>query len=241
MKETINSIRAALDELEQNQSTYEVERVLREVSAVELPQITTDVVDFLMPRLSTYEAAFYWYMFRHSILESGDQYVRTSVRRFQTDVVRSVRGRRHKGRQISEEQVRGSSRSLESIGAIRKEGEPGREGTLYKVLTPEEIEACREAMKARQTEEAQPVDVQTEVDHYNVRENRHEIFERDGYACVYCGKQLTRFTATLDHVTPVSVGGDNNYDNLVTACLSCNSKKSGKPLGDFLADHDPPP
>ena len=72
-------------------------------------------------------------------------------------------------------------------------------------------------------------------------ENRHKIFERDSYKCAYCDKQLTRFTATLDHVTPVSAGGDNNYDNVITACLQCNSQKTGKPLGDFLADRDQQP
>jgi len=34
-------------------------------------------------------------------------------------------------------------RALENIGAVRKEGEPNREGTLYRVLIPDEIGACR--------------------------------------------------------------------------------------------------
>jgi 5-methylcytosine-specific restriction endonuclease McrA len=47
---------------------------------------------------------------------------------------------------------------------------------------------------------------------------------------------LTRFTATLDHVTPVAEGGDNGFENLVTACFGCNSRKHKRPLGDFLAE-----
>jgi 5-methylcytosine-specific restriction endonuclease McrA len=62
------------------------------------------------------------------------------------------------------------------------------------------------------------------------------VFERDSYKCHYCGKQLTRFTATLDHLKPVSEGGDNSFDNLLTACLNCNSRKNRKAVGDFLAD-----
>lgn len=104
------------------------------------------------------------------------------------------------------------------------------------MLIPEEIEACREAMRAQQSEQRKSVEIELDIDFYNVRENRHKIFERDGYKCAYCDKQLTRFTATLDHITPVTAGGNNSYDNLVTACLECNSKKTGKPLGDFLAD-----
>ena len=84
------------------------------------------------------------------------------------------------------------------------------------------------------------VDIETDVVYYNVRENRHQIFERDRYKCAYCGKQLTRFTATLDHIKPVSDGGDNSYDNVTTACLACNSEKTGKPLGGFLADRRGP-
>ena len=78
-----------------------------------------------------------------------------------------------------------------------------------------------------------------EADLYNVRENRMKIYERDNYHCTYCGKQLTRFTATLDHITPVSEGGDNSAENLKTACLQCNSRKTSRPLGDFLAKSDP--
>ncbi|MFQ5954975.1 MAG: HNH endonuclease [Kiloniellales bacterium] len=130
---------------------------------------------------------------------------------------------------------------LQEIGAIRKEVEPDRSGTLYKVLIPEEIEAYREAMKTQQAEERKSVDISKQVDFYNVRENPHKIFERDCYKCVYCGKQLTRYTATLNHVTPVSAGGDNGYDNLVPACFACNSMKTGRPLGDFLAERENSP
>jgi uncharacterized protein with PIN domain len=126
---------------------------------------------------------------------------------------------------------------LVEIGAIRQEAEPTREGTLYRLLLPEEIEVCRK----RRAESSRPISIsadEREADFYNVRENRLKIFERDDYRCIYCGKQLTRFTATLDHVTPVSEGGDNSADNLKTACLQCNSRKTSRPLGDFLVAID---
>lgn len=80
---------------------------------------------------------------------------------------------------------------------------------------------------------------ENEVDYYNYRENRLKIYERDGYKCQHCGKQLTRFTATLDHVTAVSQGGDNSFENLITSCRECNSKKNARLLGDFMADMNP--
>ena len=44
------------------------------------------------------------------------------------------------------------------------------------------------------------------------------------------------FTATLDHIVPVEKDGDNSFDNLVAACLTCNSQKTNRPAGDFLAE-----
>lgn len=53
----------------------------------------------------------------------------------------------------------------------------------------------------------------------------NEIFLRDNFRCVYCGATEK---LSLDHVHPVSRGGDNSIDNLVTACRSCNSSKGAK-------------
>jgi len=56
---------------------------------------------------------------------------------------------------------------------------------------------------------------------------RREVFRRDHYACQYCGstKHLT-----LDHVIPRSKGGTHTWDNVVTACERCNSKKGDRLL-----------
>jgi 5-methylcytosine-specific restriction endonuclease McrA len=53
--------------------------------------------------------------------------------------------------------------------------------------------------------------------------NRREVLRRDNHICQYCGntKHLT-----LDHVIPRSKGGQHTWDNVVTACEKCNSKKS---------------
>lgn len=58
--------------------------------------------------------------------------------------------------------------------------------------------------------------------------NRQNVFRRDNHRCQYC--QSSR-DLTLDHVRPRSRGGITSWDNLVTACKKCNSKK-----GDFTPE-----
>jgi 5-methylcytosine-specific restriction endonuclease McrA len=44
--------------------------------------------------------------------------------------------------------------------------------------------------------------------------------------CFYC-KSKTK-TMTIEHLIPISRGGNHSIGNLTTLCLSCNSSKSGK-------------
>lgn len=50
--------------------------------------------------------------------------------------------------------------------------------------------------------------------------------------CFFCECDLTEYKA-IEHLTPVSKGGDNNFYNLVYSCKSCNSKKRQKTLEEF--------
>jgi 5-methylcytosine-specific restriction endonuclease McrA len=59
-----------------------------------------------------------------------------------------------------------------------------------------------------------------------VRLSRREIFLRDDYTCQYCGMRSRDLT--LDHVVPKHRGGGHSWDNLVSACRSCNHRKGSK-------------
>lgn len=61
---------------------------------------------------------------------------------------------------------------------------------------------------------------------------RQAVFERDGFACVYCG---CLDDLACDHVVPRSRGGLNDMENLVTACRPCNSSKGDKLLSEWLS------
>lgn len=64
---------------------------------------------------------------------------------------------------------------------------------------------------------------------------RFEVFKRDSFKCQYCGSSAPESILHIDHIKPVSKGGDNEIVNLVTACDSCNLGKSDKELSDNSA------
>lgn len=53
---------------------------------------------------------------------------------------------------------------------------------------------------------------------------RRAVLERDNYTCRYCGSKNGPFH--MDHVYPVSRGGETSCANLVTACQRCNVTKN---------------
>ena len=61
-----------------------------------------------------------------------------------------------------------------------------------------------------------------------VKLTRREVFIRDAYMCQYCGLQTRDLT--IDHVVPRSRNGAHTWENLVSACKTCNHRKGGKTL-----------
>ena len=55
---------------------------------------------------------------------------------------------------------------------------------------------------------------------------RYQIFKRDKFTCRYCGAKAPKIALELDHIVPVSRGGDNDPMNLITACQQCNRGKA---------------
>lgn len=62
---------------------------------------------------------------------------------------------------------------------------------------------------------------------------RLSVFERDNYTCQYCGKFTDKPQA--DHVMPISRGGSDTLDNLVTACPQCNMSKGDRTPDEWQA------
>jgi 5-methylcytosine-specific restriction endonuclease McrA len=56
--------------------------------------------------------------------------------------------------------------------------------------------------------------------------NRKNLFRRDDFQCQYCGRH--DLPLTIDHMIPRSRGGEDSWENLITACTRCNTVKGNR-------------
>ncbi|QWT30007.1 HNH endonuclease [Streptomyces phage TunaTartare] len=56
------------------------------------------------------------------------------------------------------------------------------------------------------------------------------LVEVYGKLCLKCG--VTE-KLTIDHIVPLSLGGDNQFENLQILCHSCNSSKQNRSCADY--------
>lgn len=59
--------------------------------------------------------------------------------------------------------------------------------------------------------------------------SRLDIFARWSHRCVYCDARA----AHLDHVHPLSRGGEDIESNVIPACETCNLSKGAKTLAEW--------
>jgi 5-methylcytosine-specific restriction endonuclease McrA len=61
-----------------------------------------------------------------------------------------------------------------------------------------------------------------------VKFSRQNVLARDRWRCQYCGQKKPTAELTYDHVIPRSQGGKTCWENIVTACEDCNSRKADR-------------
>lgn len=67
---------------------------------------------------------------------------------------------------------------------------------------------------------------------------REKVLLRDGHTCYYCGQEAN----TADHLIPISKGGMSSEENMVAACVRCNSSKRDRMTpGAFFTPLRKPP
>ena len=62
----------------------------------------------------------------------------------------------------------------------------------------------------------------------NPKLSNRALFARDRYTCMYCGYGHEYEMLTRDHILPMSRGGSDDWENVVTACRRCNQFKSNR-------------
>ena len=63
------------------------------------------------------------------------------------------------------------------------------------------------------------------------RKIRVAILRRDNNTCYYCGIPTA---TTVDHLTPLDKGGDDSFNNLVSACTHCNYSKGNRTEEQYI-------
>ena len=61
-----------------------------------------------------------------------------------------------------------------------------------------------------------------------VKFSRVNVFARDDFRCQYCGAKKSVGELNYDHVVPRVQGGKTVWENIVSSCYDCNSRKRGR-------------
>lgn len=174
-----------------------------------------DLTDLALPVLPPYEFALYVLLVRRSrfVGEPSTRIGKRSISAAMGKGTRASSGNYH--------HITNKLAALE-IGGFIESGGTDRTGTEYTVSLPREVPSIRERLEVEAGSRA------TDQDHFADPALRRALFERDDWRCRYCGERVDGVNGTLDHLVPQHAGGASTPENLATACLMCNSIKSGR-------------
>lgn len=58
------------------------------------------------------------------------------------------------------------------------------------------------------------------------KKERKIIYNKSNGRCELCGQRLSLENMSLDHIVPLSIGGEDSMDNIQASCFACNQFKS---------------
>ncbi|HBW47976.1 TPA: HNH endonuclease [bacterium] len=61
-----------------------------------------------------------------------------------------------------------------------------------------------------------------------IKFTRRNIYEHYDFRCCYCGTRFSSDQLNLEHIIPRSRGGKSDWENVVTACIECNTRKANR-------------
>lgn len=62
------------------------------------------------------------------------------------------------------------------------------------------------------------------------------LVERDGAACIWCGRSPWRCDLTVEHLLPRARGGRTMPENLAVACRDCNRRRGTRPVVAYVRE-----
>lgn len=83
--------------------------------------------------------------------------------------------------------------------------------------------------------EGPPIEVRSNVDFTRMRVSARRIYfsclgDQPDYLCCSCRKRFNKSQIHVDHINPLSMGGDNAITNIQGLCQPCNLRKSNHPI-----------
>ena len=189
---------------------------------MDLRKFLIDFEDYLAPRLDTYEAALYLFIFRHTKLIDLDD----AAIGFKSARKKISLGSGEKGKPMSENACYEKLKSLEGKGCIELLSVE-RAGTRVKLRLPADIPGVVPSPQS-----AQPFSIE-EIDFFGMPEHRQLILEREAGRCFYCLRAIDQSNYVIEHVVS-RPEGSGNYRNVVAACRQCNNRKGSSAADDYL-------
>lgn len=123
---------------------------------------------------------------------------------------------------FSRQAVHRELKALVGAGAVKMKRGAGFDAVSLYAVNFDVLEKVAECYVAKPPHERRAIP----------RKQRKRVFARDDNRCTYCGNTSD---LSIDHCIPVSKGGSDDDQNLVTACLPCNNKKGTLSVAKFLS------
>ena len=60
------------------------------------------------------------------------------------------------------------------------------------------------------------------------KDKKQAVWKKANGLCAHCGKQIIPSKQTIDHVIPQSIGGTDDFRNLMPLCKMCNGSRESK-------------
>lgn len=103
-----------------------------------------------------------------------------------------------------------------------------KQARIFRLTYPEKVARCLRAWQLANPDRKADIEA-----HRRARKlaafiepvSRLQVYARDGGRCHVCGKKVDPKHWQIDHLVPLSLGGEHSYRNVAVACPKCNQRR----------------